>query len=369
MFFHVRYAKIVSMRKIKTLITITAYALLCTILFAGCGETPTVYYDAGMAYLEKGDVENAIINFTLSIENESETRDNLRGLGIAYIEAGRYDEAVTVLLRALSKSTGPVGQIDYDINYYLGYAYEKGGNYDAALETYSAIITLRPKDTDAYYRRALCYLKMGESTLANEDFLKVTAKKNDDYDLHIQIYFSIKNAGFEREAGDYLKAILTEENRKISDYDRGRMCYYLGEYSDARVYLEKSKDLSNADTILMLGKTYEAIDDFSYAASLYAEYLDKQGNNAAVYNQLGVCRQKLGDYEGALVAFSFGLKLEDPEWTRELLFNEAVAYEYLLDFDSAADKMEEYFSLYPKDENALHEMEFLKTRKTLDRVD
>ena len=142
------------------------------------------------------------------------------------------------------------------------------------------------------------------------------------------------------------------------------MHYCLGDYSNARVYLEKAKNDTDPESILVLGKTYEAMSDYSYAASLYAAYLEKKGNNAAVYNQLGVCRWKLGDYEGALSAFSFGLKLDAPEWEKELLYNEAITYEYLLDFDTAREKMEAYLSKYPKDEAAQHEELFLATRHT-----
>ncbi len=349
--------------KKNILAKILTSSIVAGLLFtSACGKAPTVYYDAGFAYLANNQPEEALQSFLTSVETEAETKDALRGLGIAYIACGRYDEGADALVRALEKSNGTIHEVDYDINDYLAYAYEMGGRYSEAVDVYTALITIHPKEIEDYYRRALCYLKMGEMTKAEEDFVTVTAKSPDDYDLHIQIYFAIKNAGFETEADSYLKAILDDGKRKISDYDRGRMYYYLPDYSNARVYLEKAKDLSKPDTILMLGKTYEAISDYSYAASLYAEYLDAKGNNAAVYNQLGVCRWKIGDYEGALAAFSFGLKLEDPEWQKELLFNEAVTYEYMEDFETARTKMEEYVSNYPKDERAVHELTFLKTR-------
>lgn len=341
---------------------VTSLAVLSLASLSGCGKTSTVYYDTAWEYLNNNQPAEAVYNFELSIEKEKETKEALRGLGIAYISNGQYEEAIEPLIKALNKSNGHIKEIDYDINDYLGYAYKMSGDYQSAVDVYTAIVTIRPSDTDAYYQRALCYLKMGEMTKADEDFAEVTKKSPDDYDLHIQIYFSIKNSGFETEANSYLNAILTDGDRKISDYDRGRMYYYLGNYSDARVYLEKSKDYSNPDTILMLGKTYEAIEDYSYAASLYAEYLDKKGNNAAVYNQLGICRWNLEDYDGALSAFSFGLKLDDPDWTKELLYNEAVTYEYMLDFDTALVKFTDYVKLYPKDEAGLHEYTFLLTR-------
>ena len=361
--FHVRYAKIIFMKKFGK-ITLTTVSLCAVIALSACGKKPTMYYDTAYSYLLNNQFEEASEQFALSLEKEDDSKDAYRGLGIAYIGCGEYDKASEALIKALEKSNGRIKEVDYDINYYLGYAYEKAGRYAEAADVYTAIVTLRPKDTDAYYRRALCRLKTGDKTGADQDFAAVTARDNDNYDLHIDIFYSIKNAGFETEANSYLKAILEDGDRKISDYDRGRMHYCLGDYSNARVYLEKAKDLANPDSILVLGKTYEAMSDYAYASVLYAEYLEKKGNNAAVYNQLGVCRWKLEDYEGALSAFSFGLKLDDTEWQKELLYNEAVTYEYLLDFDTAREKMDEYLAKYQKDEAATHESLFLATRQT-----
>ena len=362
MILNVRYAKILSMKKMGKFILLTIFTVSTILSLSSCGKRETIYYNAAFTYLENNQPEEAVENFINSIELEGEYKDTLRGLGIAYISIGQYQEAEDAFIRALNKSHGSIHSIDYDINDYLGYAYEMNKEYDKAIEIYSALITLHPKDTDAYYRRAICYLKNGEMSSADADFNVVTSRDQNNYDLHIRIYFSMKEAGFSTEAAAYLNAILMDEKRKISDFDRGRICYYLEDYSNARVYLEKAKDFSNPETILMLGKTYEAISDFSYAATLYSSYLDAKGNNAAVYNQLGVCRWKLGDYEGALSAFSFGLKLEDPEWKRELLFNQAVTYEYSLDFETAKERMAEYLKLYPKDEVAIHEALFLQTR-------
>ncbi len=339
--------------------------LVCTlagVVLTGCEKPSTMYLDAGMAYLENHEYEAAYDNFLLSIEKEGATKEAYRGLGIAYVSLGMYAESVEAFITALSKSNARIQTIDYDINAYMGYAYEMMGDYGEAVSVYTALISVKPRESDYYYRRALCYLNMGEFTKADEDFNVVTSKDPSNYDLHLKIFAAIRNLGFTTEAESYLKALLNDETRKISDYDRGRMYYYISDYSQARVYLEKAKDMSNPETVLMLGKTYEAVSDYSYAASLYNSFLTAKGNNAAVYNQLGVCRWKLGDYDGALTAFSFGLKLEDPEWTKELMFNEAITYEYLYDYDCARLKFEEYVKLFPNDEAAARELIFLSTR-------
>ncbi len=357
----VRYAKISDMRSkyIKGIISLTA----ALFLVSGCGKVSTMYYDAGLAYLENRQFPEAEENLRISLDSEAKTKECYRLYGIACLSNGKYTEAVDAFIDALHTNNGSIREIDYDINYYLGLAYEKLEQYSDAADVYSAIIAVRPGETESYYRRAVCNLHLGKLSEADTDFLVVTGKNPSDIDKYLQIFFAIGDAGYKTEAESYLKALLGSD-RKISDFDIGRIYYYLGDYSNARVYLEKAKDFSNADTYLMLGKTYEAIGDLNYAGSLYSEYLNAKGNNAAVYNQLGVCRTSAGDYEGALTAFSLGLNLGDSEWTGSLMFNEAVTYEYLLDFNTAYDKMTEYLKKYPKDEAALHELTFLETRRS-----
>lgn len=346
----------------KKKLLLTTLVTACILLFTGCKEVSSQYYDAGFAFLENGQYSEALNNFSMSLKTERETKECYRGQGIALIGTKAYDEAAESFLKALSLSSGSIQEIDYDINYYLGYAYRLGGHYEEAKEVFDAIIMLKPKDTDAYYQRALCNLQLGDLTGADEDIATIEARNAGNYELFLELFFSIKEIGQDRYADSFLQAILDNSDKKMSDYDKGRMLFYIENYSEARVYLEKAKDAANPETYLMLGKTYEAINDFQYAASLYNSYLDIKGNNAAVYNQLGICRCKQGDYESAISAFSFGLNLDDPDWNKTLLYNEAVAYELMGDFETARDKFSEYGKLFPSDETVKKELTFLETR-------
>ncbi len=295
-------------------------------------------------------------------KDKTDYKELYRREGISKLDEGDYKGAIESFTDALTQGHGFIKKTDYDINYYLGYAYYLNGQYDEAIARYDAIIALKPKDTDAYYYRALSKLHNGDRSGADEDFLVYTNSDPKNYDLCIDVYFCMVDAGYQIDADSYLKMVLENSDSSMSDYDKGRICYYLKDYSNARVYLEKAKSMSDSDTILMLGKTYEAISDYSYAASLYNSYLEEKGNNAAVYNQLGVCRIKMEDYEAAISAFSSGLSVDNGEWTQELLYNEVLAYEYMLDFDTAYVKLGEYLEKYPKDVDAQREYVFLGTR-------
>ena len=49
--------------------------------------------------------------------------------GIALLNNGKYAEAVEALRNALLKNNGDICETDYDINYYLGTAYENLSEY------------------------------------------------------------------------------------------------------------------------------------------------------------------------------------------------------------------------------------------------
>ena len=71
---------------------------------------------------------------------------------------------------------------------------------------------------------------------------------------------------------------------------------------------------------------------------------------------------KKQEYEKALSYFEKGLDMKDSATLQSLSFNQAVAYEFLQEYDKARDLLQAYLNTYPDDEAAKREMEFLKTR-------
>ena len=142
----------------------------------------------------------------------------------------------------------------------------------------------------------------------------------------------------------------------------GRICYYMGDYENARNFLTNLKTSTDYGAALYLGRTYEALTDFNYAASIYADYVEYDQTKAEIYNQLGLCRMKMGEYEQALSAFQAAMKIEDNGMMQTLKFNEIVTYEYMGDYKTAAALMNSYLRSYPDDETAKREYDFLQTR-------
>lgn len=338
--------------------------LLCVAIvgiLTGCGSS-NEKTKSGMQLIESLDYEGALAQFDeAAIANEN-ARLIARGRGIAYMHMTDYEQAITCFQEALAGSNGLIQDVDFDLNYYLAAAYTKNGQYTEAKETYDAILALRPQEEDAYFLRGSVLLAMSDFENAKADFDKVIAMDAKNYDRMIEIFEVLQTYGYKEVGQTYLQDALTAGGTQMKAYDKGRIYYYLGEYQQAYIALEEARQDGNAESYIYLGKAYEATGDYNYASSVYNSYLSKDPNNAMVYNQLGLCEMAKQEYQKALEAFQAGMQVEGNSMMQVLSFNEVVAYEYLGEYKKAAVLLDNYLKLYPDDEQAKREQEFLATR-------
>lgn len=340
-----------------------AAAAISVILLSGCkaaGKSENL--NAGMEQIAALEYDNALASFEAARAAGENERLISRGEGLAYMGKTMYDEAAQAFEEALAGSDGRIGDLDYDINYYLATAYYKQGDREKAIAVYDAITALREDEKDAYYLRGVLYTEQGNLDQAKEDFDRTIALDSADYDRLIEIYGVLDAGGYKETGQEYLQAAMDAGTKGMTNYEKGRICYYLEDYENARTYLEKARDESGYEAVLFLGKTYETLGDNNYAISVYNTYLESGEANPQVLNQLGLCKMQTGDYEGALAAFQSAMKIEDNGMMQILKMNEIIAYERLCNYKKATVLMESYLKTYPDDEAAQREYIFLQTR-------
>ena len=346
------------MKKMFGLMLVSVFIFSVT----GCGAQSSEYLDLGMEQIALLEYENALQSFTAAIENKEDLQLIYRGQGLAYMGLTDYENAAICLENALTFSDYRPDQLDFDINYYLATAYYKGGQPEKAIDVYEAITALRDDEKTAWYLKGTLELEQGRTETAKADFDKAISIGKSDYDLYIDIFCSCSKYGQKDIGAAYLQTLLDDDSLKLSDYDKGRISFYLEDYESARLSLEKAKETGGAEAASLLGQTYEKLGDFNYAASVYSNFLETKQPNAEIYNQLGLCKLKVGSYQDALNAFQSGLAIDGNSIMQTLKFNEVVAYEYLGQFDKAKLAMKQYLELYPDDEKAQREYIFLQTR-------
>lgn len=342
-------------------IVVLGVALL---IMGGCGNNkPGKNTELGMDAVVQLKYDEALEHFQAATDAGESTVYIHRGMGLAYMGLTEYEQALLCFQAALACGGTKPEDIDYDINYYMAVCYFKLGQYEDALSRYDAILSLKEKEVDAYVQRGIIKLKLNKYDEAITDFDTAISLDEDDYSLYIDIYSALKDSGYEAEGIEYLNVAVESEDAKMSSYDKGRLHFYLGNYTNARNCFEQARSEGNRteEVLLLLGQSYEALNDRSYALTLYGEYV-ASNPSAAIYNQMGLCYAEMGDYENALASFDKGLAVEGNSYRQELSYNRVVAYENLGDFENARRFMEEYLKAYPDDEIAQREYEFLQTR-------
>ncbi len=350
------------MRKKKIpFIVITGVALLFLVACAGNKDAENT--QKGMEAIELMQYAEAQTYFDAALECEETPQEIYRGKGIAFMGTMEYESALECFEQALSYGGYIPSDIEYDINYYMAVCYYKLGLYDEAISRYDAILQLRPKSVDAYFQRGIVELEKGMSDVAVADFDKAISLDRKNYGLYIDVFSAMRDKGYEEKGKDYLTVAMDAGDKSMDSYDKGRLYFYLEDYTNARNFLEQARSDGNRseEVILLLGQSYEELNDSNYALKLYEDYV-VQSPSGSIYNQMGLCYFGTGDYESAVSAFEKGLSVQESTCRQQLAYNQIVAYENMGKFEIAKSLMAGYLKTYPDDAEAAREYEFLQSR-------
>lgn len=330
---------------------------------------PSGYYiDYGMSLIALGQYKDAIIQFDLvyrekdiKIIKENNKRA-LRGKGIAYYQMMQYQKAIEQFDLALQVDV--LSELSLDILYYKGSSLMMTGSYNQAADAYTELLSINETDANAYFIRANIYRYLGKQEEGVADYDKAIALKPDCYQYYFGKYYLLKDSGKEEEAAEVLaKAagikVKTDEDR----YNLAKLQYYLGNYEVAEAKLNESLLMGFDEANYYIGEIYREKKDYETAVFYYEAFIQTgETHTSIVYNQLGSCLMKLGDYKKAIEYLDKGIKYQQTDTLRIMKKNEIVAYENLSMFDTAMEKLLEYGTAYPQDLKAQREEEFLKTR-------
>lgn len=347
----------------KHILSVLGLLISTSIVFSGCSASDTTSKtEDAFSFIENQEYEEALSTLEDAITEGEDEREIFRARGIALLGQCDYAGAIEAFEKSLSLSNGILKDMDYDINYYLATAYGKSGNVDEAIKIYDSILLLRPEEVDALYLRGILYAGKDELDSAMSSFDKAISLAPDDYGMLINIYTILEENGYKEVGQNYLKTAMESGTKKMTNYEKGQISFYLEDYESARTYLEKAREENGAEAVLFLGRTYETLGDTNYAISVYSSFINSGETSPEVLNQMGLCKMKMADYEGALSAFQQAMNSDNNGMLQTLKFNEIVAYEYIGDFKKACVLLEGYMRAYPDDKAAQREYLFLKTR-------
>ena len=331
-------------------------------MLTGCGGEEKKTYDQACADLAQGSYDYALQGYQSSITAGYKTAEAYRGAGIANIHLGNYQDAIDSLTNGLNDEKAGKA-LKKDVLAYRATAELKSGLNDAAMADCQTLAESYSMDAETYYLTGCVALAMDSYDEASSNFTEAYGE-DATYDRAIQIYEAYLEKDMEADGTRYLEAALKTEAKNAEDYcNRGKVYYYMEDYSNAQKELTEAVNQKSTEGMLLLGLVYRAQGDTSNARSMYQQYVSADDSDPAKgYNGLALCDIAEGNYDSALTNISSGITVSDTDDLQSLLFNEVIAYEKKLDFVSALDKAQTYVGMYPDDADGQKEVAFLKTR-------
>jgi len=127
------------------LFIITAILTCAAFTFAQEPNDADAYYKRGIAWLDEGEWDKAIADFTQAIRLDPKSSNPYNDRGVAWYLRGEYDKAIADCSEAIRLN--PKDEMAYGNR---GLTWSCKGEWDKAIADYNEAILLAPKCADAY---------------------------------------------------------------------------------------------------------------------------------------------------------------------------------------------------------------------------
>lgn len=177
--------------------------------------------------------EAAALACTTAIESRQLQGEALAGAlftrGMAQGRRGQLPAAINDFTAALTLTPDAT-----DVLYARGSAHAAIQRHDLAIGDFSAILEIDPKDADSLYRRAWSYTMLGRDAEAIADLTAVIAAAGDDMDaLMDRGGLNIRRGNFDAAIGDFSAILKLDPKAAAAFYNRGRAQALKGDFADA----------------------------------------------------------------------------------------------------------------------------------------
>ncbi|MFH2090815.1 MAG: tetratricopeptide repeat protein [Pseudomonadota bacterium] len=224
--------------------------------------------------------------------------------------------------------------------YQKGLFFNRIGQYEKAIDSFSRAVEIDPQNANAYNNRgAIWYLKENYGT-AIEDYTKALELKPDVTDFYINRAAAwFKTGDFKKTIADYDQAIRLDPRLAHAFNNRGMTFYFMGEYdkavADHTRAIELNSEISQFYNNLGAAwfrkeKDERAIVAYSRALGLNPKSFNALRNRGIAWFKKGFNDRAINDYTRAL---EIDAKSSDVYVSRGMAFYQAGDYDKaLLDF-------------------------------------
>ncbi|MFQ5901654.1 MAG: tetratricopeptide repeat protein [Thermodesulfobacteriota bacterium] len=278
---------------------------------------PKLHYNLGIAYMEKGRFNEAVEAYKKAIELDPAYFDARNNLGITYQELGMYDKALSEFKESLK-----INPNHFKAHHNLGLVYNNKGYIDKAIQEYRIASRINPDYAETHNNLGVAYAAQGRIEDAVREYM-ITLKLEPD---SAKIHYNIANAYYNQKrlndaAKEFQAALELEPDNAESYYGLGLVYSDLKRYPDAlkifqtalKIKPDHSESYNNIGNIyLMQGRVEMAIEE-------YRKALRADSDNIEVYYNLASSLERIGKIKKALENYRVFVERASPEYKAVVL--------------------------------------------------
>jgi tetratricopeptide (TPR) repeat protein len=272
----------------------------------------------GMAQTIGGKYDEALPNLTEALKRDPKNSIALLYRAEVFISRQRFDEAIADLRSALEIEPRARTRLR------LAAALMQTKKYDEAIAVYQEVLKGEPSNAEARTALAVAMIESGKGDEAIAQLESLIKAEPNRADLRAQLAELYLPAQPEKALEHYSVAAKLEPSQINHQIGVGSALVKLRRFQEAVTALRQSLAQNPKEEIAYFAHTNLAtalfeLDDYPNAAREYIWIFNYQKNRgdrkrtALTLYFLGICLDKLGDYEQALKAYEQFLSLAPPE--------------------------------------------------------
>ncbi len=212
----------------------------------------------------------------------------------------------------------------------------RSGDYQAAIDQYTAVLKLASDYAPAYNNRGFAYINLGQYDRAVADLNEALQLRPDYAAAYNNRGLAYDNLGrYEQAMADLNEALRLNPDYADAYYNRGMVYKHLGQYEQATADYSKviGFDPTDFEAYNNRGNAYADLEQYDTAIADYTEAIRLSPDFALAYNNRGLAYDNLGHYEQAIDDYSAAIRL-DPRYARAY-YNRGLAYDNLGRYEQA----------------------------------
>jgi tetratricopeptide (TPR) repeat protein len=294
-------------------------------------QSAETYFNRGFVYHTKNNLDQAIADYTRAAELDPKydlarfaLAVGYANRGLSYAEKDDLDRAIADCDKAIE--IDPKVAVAYKVR---AYAYKEKGDWDRAIADYTKAIELDPKDASNYYYRGRAYSSKDNLDQAIADYSRaIELNPKDAFAYYYRASAQRKKGNLDQAIADYTTALELDPKDGMSYFARGNVYLDKGDYDRAIADYTKTIELDAKDASAYFnralaqrkkGNLDQALDDYSKAIELDPKYANAYYNRGLLYREKSMKPQAIADFEMYLQLIpnaSDRAKVE--QWIREL---------------------------------------------------